>query len=90
MAIETASTYSERTKNIAPCIARRLIEITGDQRDTYFFIQRLSLAVQCGNAASIICAKRERQKYFGNQKSSKLYEEVLVGQVASSTPHTVR
>ena len=57
--------YSEGTKNIVCDIGRRLTEATGDQRQTYWFMQRLSLAVQRGNDASIICGERERQRYFG-------------------------
>ena len=34
-------------------------------------MQRLSLAVQRGNAASITCGERERQRYFESWKSYK-------------------
>ena len=63
-AIETANNYSEGTKNIVRDIGRRSIEATGDQRETFWFIQKLSLAVQRGNVASIICGEREKQCYF--------------------------
>ena len=66
VAIETAGTYSEGTKNIVRDIGRRLTEATGDQRETFWFMQRLSLAVQRGNAASILCGERERQRFFGS------------------------
>ena len=45
-------------------IGRRLTEATGDQHVTFWFIQRLSLAVQRGNTASILCGERETQRYF--------------------------
>ena len=64
--IEAVGTYSEGTKNIVRHIGRRLTEATGDQRETFWFMQRLSLAVQRGNAASILCGDRERQRYFGS------------------------
>ena len=66
VAIETAGTYSEGTKNIVRDIGRRLTEATGDQRETFWFMQRLSLAVQRGNAASILCGEKERQRFFGS------------------------
>ena len=66
VAIETVGTYSEGTKNIVRDIGRRLAEATGDQRETFWFMQRLSLAVQRGNAASILCGEREWQRYFGS------------------------
>ena len=62
--IGTAATYSEGTTNNVHDIVRRLIGATGDQRDTFWFMQRLSMAVQRGNAASILCGERERQRYF--------------------------
>ena len=64
--IETAGTYSKGTNNIVREIGRRLTEATGDQRETFWFMQRLSLAVQRGNAASILYGERERQRYFGS------------------------
>ena len=57
MAIETAGAYSERIKNIVCDISRRLTETTGDQRETFRFMQRLSLVVQSGSAASILCGE---------------------------------
>ena len=66
VAIETAGTYSEGTKNIVRDIGRRLTDATGDQRETFWFMQRLSLAVQRGNAASILCGEKERQRFFGS------------------------
>ena len=43
-----------------------LTEATGGQRETFWFMQRLRLAVQRGNAASIPCGEREKQRYFGS------------------------
>ena len=37
-----------------------------DQFGTFSFMQRLSLAVQRGKAASILCHGIERQRYFGS------------------------
>ena len=44
VATETADTYSETTKNIVCDIARKLTEATGDQRETFWFMQLLRLA----------------------------------------------
>ena len=52
-------------KNIVCNIGRRLTEATGDQREIFWFLQRLSLAVHRGNVASIPCAERERHRFFG-------------------------
>ena len=66
VAIETAGTYSEGTKNIVNDIGCRSTEATGDHREILRFMQRLSLAVQHGNAACILCGEREKQRYFGS------------------------
>ena len=59
VAIETAGTYNDGTKNIVRDIGRRLTEATGDQRETLWLMQRLGLAVHRGNDASILCSGRE-------------------------------
>ena len=66
MAIKTAGNYSEGTKNIVPDNGRRLTEATGDQRETFWFMKKLSLAVQRDNAASILCGEIEKLCYFGS------------------------
>ena len=43
MAIETAGTYGKGTNNIAFDIDRRITEATGDQRETFWFMQSLML-----------------------------------------------
>ena len=53
VAIETVGTYSEGTTNIIRDIGRRSTEATGDQPETFLFMQKLSLVVQRGNGASI-------------------------------------
>ena len=64
VAIETAGTYRERKNNVVGEIGRSLIEETGDQLETLLFIQKLSLVVQRGDAGSIFCNERERQRYY--------------------------
>ena len=65
VANQTAGTYSEGKKNTVRDIGRRLTEATVDQRDTFWFMQILSLACQRGNAASFLYGERERQCYLG-------------------------
>ena len=50
---ESAVRARSAPKNIVREIARRFTEATGDQRETFLFMQRLSLAVQRCNTASI-------------------------------------
>ena len=72
MANETGETYSEGTRNIVRDIGRRLTGATGDHRETFWFMQRLSLAVLLAfyiyknftHTEVILCAERERQRYF--------------------------
>ena len=66
MAIETAGTYSDGQKNILRDIGHRLTEATCDHHERFWLMQRLGLAVQRSNAASILCGKRYRQRYFAN------------------------
>ena len=72
MAIETAGTYSEETKNILRNTGRRLTKAPGDHRENFWSLQKLSLTVQSGNAAITLSAEREIQRYFGSQKSFKI------------------
>ena len=65
-AIEMADTYSKGTNDIVRDIVFRLTKATGDQRETFWFMQGLSLAVQRDNAASILCGERRRHPYFGS------------------------
>ena len=46
-------------------VLNNITEARGDYRDTFWFMQRLNLPVQRGNAASIPCDERERQPCFG-------------------------
>ena len=66
VANETVGSYSEGTKNIVRDIDRRLTEATRDQRETFWFMQKLSLTVPRGSAASILCGVGERQRSFGS------------------------
>ena len=54
-------TYSDGIKNKVRDVGRRLTEARGNQRETFWLMQRLSLAVEHGNTANILCGERERQ-----------------------------
>ena len=53
--IDTAGTYSEGAKKIVRDIGRRSTQATGDQRESFWFMRILILAVQRGKAANILC-----------------------------------
>ena len=50
----------ESTGVIIRAIGRRLVEATGDPREGSWFRQNLAIAIQRGNAFSILSAGRER------------------------------
>ena len=60
IAVETMGVYGGSTGVILRAIGRRLIEATGEAREATWFCQNLALAVQRGNASSILSAGRER------------------------------
>jgi len=51
-AIETAGTWHEMAIELTQEIGRRITAITEDTRETTFLFQRLSMALQRGNAVS--------------------------------------
>ena len=53
IAFETMGPASDKTVCLLKEIWRRIAAVTGDRRSGDFLIQRLSLAVQRGNAASV-------------------------------------
>ena len=60
VAIETTGVYGHSTTVILKLIGRRLVELTGEPRESVWLKQRLVLAVLRGNASSIVSAGRER------------------------------
>ena len=53
IAIETLGTWGPSAEELCKDIGSRLSVITGEPRSTQFLKQRLSLAVQRGNAAAV-------------------------------------
>lgn len=61
IAIETTGVYGPSSLQLVKDIGRRVSNATGDVRQAAWFKQRLGLAVQRGNAFSILVATREQQ-----------------------------
>ena len=60
IAVETMGVYGESTVVIVRAIARRLVEATALTEPANWFRQNLAIAIQRGNAFSILSAGRER------------------------------
>jgi hypothetical protein len=54
IAIETLGTWGKAGLSFVNEVGKRITAVTGDVRATSFLKQRLSLAVQRGNAASVL------------------------------------
>ena len=54
VAIETAGSWSQQAVELAQEVGRRTTAITEDSRETTFLFQRLSVALQRGNAVSFL------------------------------------
>ena len=60
IAVETMGVYDGSTGIILRAIGRRLVKATGEPREANWLRQNLVIAVQRGNAFSILSAGRER------------------------------
>jgi len=54
VAIETAGTWNQMAVELVQEIGRRITLVTADSRETVFLSQRLSIALQRGNAVSFL------------------------------------
>ena len=54
VAIETAGTWNQMAVELVQKIGRRITLVTKDSRETVFLFQRLSIALQRGNAVSFL------------------------------------
>ena len=59
IAVETMGVYGESTGVILRVIGCNLVEATGEPREANWFRQNLAIAIQRGNAFSILSAGRE-------------------------------
>lgn len=53
-AVESIVPWAEETRKLIQIVGKKLNDTSGDNRSRYFFIQRLSLAIQRGNYECII------------------------------------
>ena len=54
VAVETSGVFGPKTMSLIKEVEKRLRSQSGDQKATSYLIQRLSMAVQRGNAVSIL------------------------------------
>lgn len=54
VAVETLGCWSAEAKSFVGDLGRRLEEATGDSRSRSFLVQRMAIAIQRGNAASVM------------------------------------
>ena len=58
VAIETSGVFGSSTRNIVNEIGKRISEKTGEKRESLWLKQRLNIAIQRGNALSIISSAK--------------------------------
>ena len=63
VAIETSGVFGASTSNIVNEIGRRISEKTGEKRELLWLKQRLNIAIQRGNAVSIISSAKHMTGY---------------------------
>ena len=54
IAVETFGSWGHQGHSLVKEIGQKLCNITGEKRSTFYLFQRISMAVQRGNAASIL------------------------------------
>ena len=63
IAIETSGVFGPTTRQIIQEIGKSISEKTGDKRETIWLKQRLNIAIQKGNALSIISSAKHMTEY---------------------------
>jgi len=53
-AIETVGSLGSKPKGLVKALGRRLSDVTGKPKSTTYLLQRISIALQRGNASSIL------------------------------------
>ena len=61
IAVETTGVYGVPTSSVISKSGRRIKEITGESRKTFWMQQRMGLAIQRGNAFSILTAAARKR-----------------------------
>ena len=67
IAVETFGSWGQQGHSLVKEIGQKLCDITGDKRSTFYLFQRISMAIQRGNAASVL----------GTVSSSSNMEEIF-------------
>ena len=55
IAIETLGSWGQQGHELVKEIGRKIGDVTGERRSTFYLFQRISMAVQRANAASFLC-----------------------------------
>ena len=63
IAIETSGVFGPSTRNIVHKIGKRITDKTGDKREKLWLKQHLNIAIQKGNALSIISSVKHKTRY---------------------------
>jgi hypothetical protein len=67
IAVETLGSIGDDASDFFHQLGRRIAHVTGERRATEFLLQRLSIAIQRGNAASVLgTVDRASQLMFGH------------------------
>ena len=54
VAVETFGAWGSQGLKLIKEIGRKISDVTGERRSTFFLLQNISMAIQLGNAACII------------------------------------
>ena len=54
VAVETFGSWGQKGHSLITEIGKKLFDITGEKRSTFYLFQKISMAIQRGNAASIL------------------------------------
>lgn len=63
VAIETSGVYGTSTRCFVQYLGRRITEVTGEPRETFWLKQRIGIAVARGNALSVCLAAAKKADY---------------------------
>lgn len=69
VSIETFGSWGEDGRKLIDEIGKKLQEVSGESRSKSYFLQRISIAIQRGNAASMLgtipdCTERLEEIYY--------------------------
>ena len=62
IAVETLGSWGPEGLHFIKSIGKKIQDITGEKRATFYLFQRISVAIQRGNAASILGTAKPGQK----------------------------